>query len=376
MLKVMTIVGTRPELIKMSRVIAEFDQHTKHILVHTGQNYDYELNQVFFDDLGIRKPDHFLGAVGDTAAQTIARVIEKADEVMAAEVPDAILLYGDTNSCLSVISAKRRKIPVFHMEAGNRCFDQRVPEELNRKVLDHLSDINLVLTEHARRYLIAEGIRPETIIKTGSHMREVLDHYMPKIQQSDVLERMGLKAGQYFIVSAHREENVDTPQNLLDLVDTLNALAQTYGYPIIVSTHPRTRKRLDALELGQLNPNIQFLKPFGFCDYIKLQMDALCVVSDSGTITEEASLLNLPAITVRNAHERPEGMDVGTLIMSGLKKERVLDAVRVIVTQHDRTRRLMRPVQDYEAGAVSKQVLRVVLSYVDYINRTVWSKSA
>jgi len=331
---------------------------------------------VFFDDLGIRKPDHFLGAVGDTAAQTIARVIEKADEVMAAEVPDAILLYGDTNSCLSVISAKRRKIPVFHMEAGNRCFDQRVPEELNRKVLDHLSDINLVLTEHARRYLIAEGIRPETIIKTGSHMREVLDHYMPKIQQSDVLERMGLKAGQYFIVSAHREENVDTPQNLLDLVDTLNALAQTYGYPIIVSTHPRTRKRLDALELGQLNPNIQFLKPFGFCDYIKLQMDALCVVSDSGTITEEASLLNLPAITVRNAHERPEGMDVGTLIMSGLKKERVLDAVRVIVTQHDRTRRLMRPVQDYEAGAVSKQVLRVVLSYVDYINRTVWSKSA
>ncbi len=376
MLKVMTIVGTRPELIKMSRVIAEFDQHTKHILVHTGQNYDYELNQVFFDDLGIRKPDHFLGAVGDTAAQTIARVIEKADEVMAAEAPDAILLYGDTNSCLSVISAKRRKIPVFHMEAGNRCFDQRVPEELNRKVLDHLSDINLVLTEHARRYLIAEGIRPETIIKTGSHMREVLDHYMPKIQQSDVLERMGLKAGQYFIVSAHREENVDTPQNLLDLVDTLNALAQTYGYPIIVSTHPRTRKRLDALELGQLNPNIQFLKPFGFCDYIKLQMDALCVVSDSGTITEEASLLNLPAITVRNAHERPEGMDVGTLIMSGLKKERVLDAVRVIVTQHDRTRRLMRPVQDYEAGAVSKQVLRVVLSYVDYINRTVWSKSA
>jgi UDP-N-acetylglucosamine 2-epimerase (non-hydrolysing) len=234
----------------------------------------------------------------------------------------------------------------------------------------------LVLTEHARRYLVAEGIRPETIIKTGSHMREVLDHYMPKIQQSDVLERMGLKAGQYFIVSAHREENVDTPQNLLDLVDTLNALAQTYGYPIIVSTHPRTRKRLDALELGQLNPNIQFLKPFGFCDYIKLQMDALCVVSDSGTITEEASLLNLPAITVRNAHERPEGMDVGTLIMSGLKKERVLDAVRVIVTQHDRTRRLMRPVQDYEAGAVSKQVLRVVLSYVDYINRTVWSKSA
>lgn len=373
-LKVMTIVGTRPELIKMSRVIAEFDQHTQHILVHTGQNYDYELNQVFFDDLGIRKPDHFLGAVGDSAAQTIARVIEKADEVMAKEQPEAVLLYGDTNSCLSVISAKRRKIPVFHMEAGNRCFDQRVPEELNRKVLDHLSDINLVLTEHARRYLIAEGIRPETIIKTGSHMREVLDHYMPKIQQSDVLQRMGLKAGQYFIVSAHREENVDTPQNMLDLVDTLNALAEAYGHPVIVSTHPRTRKRLDALELGQLNPRIQFLKPFGFCDYIKLQMDALCVVSDSGTITEEASLLNLPAITIRNAHERPEGMDVGTLIMSGLKQDRVLDAVRVIVAQHDRARRVMRPVQDYEAGPVSKQVLRVVLSYVDYVNRTVWSK--
>lgn len=241
-------------------------------------------------------------------------------------------------------------------------------------MLDHLSDINLVLTEHARRYLIAEGIRPETIIKTGSHMREVLDHYMSKIQQSDVLQRMGLKAGQYFIVSAHREENVDTPQNMLDLVDTLNALAEAYGHPVIVSTHPRTRKRLDALELGQLNPGIQFLKPFGFCDYIKLQMDALCVVSDSGTITEEASLLNLPAITIRNAHERPEGMDVGTLIMSGLKQDRVLEAVRVIVAQHDRARRVMRPIQDYEAGPVSKQVLRVVLSYVDYVNRTVWSK--
>lgn len=376
MLKVMTIVGTRPELIKMSRVIAELDQHTRHVLVHTGQNYDYELNQVFFDDLGIRKPDHFLGAVGDTAAQTIARVIEKSDEIMATEQPDAVLLYGDTNSCLSVVSAKRRKIPVFHMEAGNRCFDQRVPEELNRKVLDHLSDINLVLTEHARRYLIAEGIRPETIIKTGSHMREVLDYYMPKIRRSNVLERMELKAGQFFIVSAHREENVDTPQNLLDLVDTLNALAETYGYPVIVSTHPRTRKRLDALELGQLNSRIQFLKPFGFCDYIKLQMDALCVVSDSGTITEEASLLNLPAITIRNAHERPEGMDVGTLIMSGLKRDRVLDAVRVIVAQHDRAQRVMPPVQDYEAGPVSKQILRVVLSYVDYINRTVWSKQA
>ncbi len=374
MLKVMTIVGTRPELIKMSRVIAEFDEHTKHVLVHTGQNYDYELNQVFFDDLGIRKPDHFLEAVGENTAQTIACVIEKSDAVMEKEKPDALMLYGDTNSCLAVISAKRRKIPVFHMEAGNRCFDQRVPEELNRKVLDHLSDINLVLTEHARRYLIAEGIRPETIIKTGSHMREVLDHYMPKIEKSDVLARMGLTANKFFIVSAHREENVDTPQNMRDMVETLNALAEQYDVPVIVSTHPRTKKRLDGMELGKLNPHIQFLKPFGFCDYIKLQMESLCVVSDSGTITEEGSLLNLPAITIRNAHERPEGMDVGTLIMSGLKKERVLDAVRVIIAQHDKSRRVMQPVQDYEAGAVSKQLLRVVLSYVDYVNRTVWSK--
>ncbi len=372
MLKVMTIIGTRPELIKMSRVIAEFDQQTHHVLVHTGQNYDYELNQVFFDDLGIRKPDHFLEAVGDNAAQTIARVIEKSDAVMEKENPDAVMLYGDTNSCLAVISAKRRKIPVFHMEAGNRCFDQRVPEELNRKVLDHLSDINLVLTEHARRYLIAEGIRPETIIKTGSHMREVLDYYMPKIEQSDVLERMGLTANKFFIVSAHREENIDSPENMANMVDTLNALAEAYYCPVIVSTHPRTKKRLDSMELGALNPHIQFLKPFGFCDYIKLQMEALCVVSDSGTITEEGSLLNLPAITIRNAHERPEGMDVGTLIMSGLKKERVLDAVRVILAQHDKSKRVMPPVQDYEAGPVSKQVLRVVLSYVDYVNRTVW----
>lgn len=374
MLKVMTIVGTRPELIKMSRVIAEFDQYTQHILVHTGQNYDYELNQLFFEDLAIRKPDHFLEAVGENAAQTIARVIEKSDAVLEKEKPDAVMLYGDTNSCLAVIAAKRRKIPVFHMEAGNRCFDQRVPEELNRKVLDHLSDINLVLTEHARRYLIAEGTRPETIIKTGSHMHEVLDYYMPKIQKSDVLQRMGLMASKFFIVSAHREENVDTPQNLLDMLETLNALAEAYNYPVIVSTHPRTRKRLDAMELGKLNPNIQFLKPFGFCDYIKLQMEALCVISDSGTVTEEASLLNLPAITIRNAHERPEGMDVGTLIMSGLKKDRVLDAVRVIVAQHDKTKRVMLPVQDYETGPVSKQILRVVMSYVDYVNRNVWFK--
>lgn len=374
MLKIMTIVGTRPELIKMSRVIAEFDCYTNHVLVHTGQNYDYELNQIFFDELEIRRPDYFLEAVGESVAQTIARVIEKADAVFEQEKPDALLLYGDTNSCLAVIPAKRRKIPVFHMEAGNRCFDQRVPEELNRKVLDHLSDINLVLTEHARRYLLAEGIRPETIIKTGSHMQEVLSHYMGKIRASDVLERMGVEGGRYFIVSAHREENVDTPENLADLVSTLNAIAQTYDMPVIVSTHPRTRKRLDELSEIQLDSRIRFLKPFGFCDYIRLQMESKCVISDSGTITEEASLLNLPAVMIRNAHERPEGMDAGTLIMAGLRQDRVLDAVRIIVSQHDRDHNVTRAIQDYDNPAVSKQVLRIVESYTDYVNKVVWKR--
>lgn len=373
MLKVMTIVGTRPELIKMSRVIAEFDKHTKHVLVHTGQNFDYELNQVFFEDLGIRKPDYFLEAVGSNAAQTIARVIEKADEVFEKEQPDALLLYGDTNSCLSVISAKRRKIPVFHMEAGNRCFDQRVPEELNRKVLDHLSDINMVLTEHARRYLLAEGIPADRIIKTGSHMQEVLEHYMPKITTSDVLHRLSLQSQRYFLLSAHREENVDSPENLQDLLDTLQALVKEYDMSVIVSTHPRTRQRLEKLGMDGLDSRIQFLKPFGFFDYVNLQMEAFCVLSDSGTITEEASLLNLPAVTIRNAHERPEGMDEGVLIMSGLKAERVLDAVR-IVTSQDQAVTIRRVVPDYEGGLVSQKVLRIVLSYVDFINRTIWSK--
>lgn len=377
--KVMTIVGTRPELIKMSRVIAEFDQHVDHVLVHSGQNYDFELNQVFFDDLGIRKPDHFLEAVGANAAQTIARVIEKADAVMEAEKPDAVLLYGDTNTCLAVIAAKRRKIPVFHMEAGNRCFDQRVPEELNRKVVDHLSDINLVLTEHARRYLVAEGIRPETIIKTGSHMHEVLEHYMPKVQASAVLARLGLEEGRYFVVSAHREENVDAEFNLRGLLDALVGLVETWNFPVIVSTHPRTRKRLDALGDGAAralsHPLIRFSAPFGLLDYLKLQMGAFCVLSDSGTITEEASLLSLPAITLRAAHERPEGMDEGTLIMCDLERHAVLDAVRVVTAQHDRARRVFPVVPDYEAGPVSRQVLRVVLSYIGYVNRTVWRKS-
>lgn len=374
MLKVMTLVGTRPELIKMSRVIAELDQQVEHILVHSGQNYDYELNQVFFDDLGIRKPDHFLGAAGETASKTIAEVISKADDILELVKPDAILLYGDTNTCLAVISAKRRKIPVFHMEAGNRCFDQRVPEELNRKVLDHLSDINMVLTEHARRYLVAEGIRPETIIKTGSHMEEVLDYYMPKILESTVLVRESLVEDQFFVVSAHREENVDTPENLRNLLATLRALAETYNYPIIVSTHPRTRKRLEALGESLDHPLIRFVKPYGLLDYIKLQMSAFCVLSDSGTITEEASLLSLPAITIRTAHERPEGMDEGTLIMSGFRTERVLDAVHVITSQHKRFERVIPIVKDYQGGPVSKQVVRVVLSYTDYINRTVWGK--
>ena len=374
MLKVMTIVGTRPELIKMSRVIPEFDLHTHHILVHTGQNYDYELNQIFFEDLGLRKPDHFLEAVGKNVAQTIARVIEKSDELMGKEKPDALLLSGDTNSGLSVIAAKRRKIPVFHMEAGNRCFDQRVPEELNRKVLDHLSDINLVLTEHARRYLIAEGIRPETIIKTGSHMREVLDYYMPKIKRSKVLEKLRLSAGKYFLVSMHREENVDSSANLQDLLESLNGLADTYRLPVIVSTHPRTEKRIDGLKLGKSSPRIRFLKPFGFCDYVKLQMGARCVISDSGTITEESSLLNLPAITIRNTHERPEGMDVGTLIMSGLRQQHVLEAVKVVMAQSFPGECSKRRVQDYEAQGVAQQVLRIVLSYTGYVNRTVWFK--
>jgi len=377
MLKVMSLVGTRPELIKMCRVIAEFDQQLDHVVVHSGQNYDYELNQVFFEELEIRKPNYFLNVEGDTAAKSIADVIAKADEVFEKEEPDALLLYGDTNTCLAVIAAKRRKIPVFHMEAGNRCFDQRVPEELNRKVLDHLSDINLVLTEHARRYLLAEGIRPETIIKTGSHMQEVLEYYMPKIEASEVLQQEGLEQSKYFIVSIHREENVDTQDNLKELIATLKSLAEEYGFPVIVSTHPRTKKRLD--ELGEdlkANPLLRFVKPFGFLDYIKLQMSAYCILSDSGTITEEASLLNLPAITLRNAHERPEGMDEGTLIMSGLKSERVLQSVKVVTSQRQTGKRASEVVPDYQGGQVSKQLVKIVLSYTDYINHTVWSKTS
>lgn len=375
MLKVMTICGTRPELIKMSRVVAELERHTRHVLVHTGQNYDYELNQVFFEDLELRKPDHFLDVAQGNAAQTIGQVIARSDAVMAIENPDAVLLYGDTNSCLAVIAAKRRKIPVFHMEAGNRCFDQRVPEELNRKVLDHLSDINLVLTEHARRYLIAEGIRQETIIKTGSHMREVLDYYMPKIRKSDVLRRQGLQPGKYFLVSAHREENVDSESVLRDLLDSLNALVDTYDFPVLVSTHPRTAQRLAAIDTSSLSPRIVFNKPFGFLDYVQLQMNAFCILSDSGTLTEETALLSLPSVMIRNAHERPEGMDAGTLVMSGLRRERVLEAVQLVTRQHANGAQSGPQIGDYDNPFVSRQIVRIVLSYVDYINRTVWRKS-
>lgn len=371
MRKIVTIVGTRPELIKMCRVIAAFDAHTDHTLVHTGQNFDYELNQVFFDELEIRKPDYFLNAAGTNAVETIANVLTKSDELLAKIAPDALLLYGDTNSCLAVIAAKRRKIPVFHMEAGNRCFDQRVPEELNRKVVDHLSDINMTLTEHARRYLLAEGLAPERVMKVGSHMQEVLDHFMPKIEASNALAQLNVAAGKYFIVSAHREENVDTPANLRDMIDALNGLAEIYGYDVIVSTHPRTRQRVDALSDVKLDSRVRFLKPFGFFDYVKLQTKAACVVSDSGTITEESSLLNLPAVTIRNAHERPEGMDQGTLIMTGLKRVSVLDCVRVVMAQHHSDARAPL-IPDYDAGAVSQKVVRIVLSYVDYVNHTVW----
>ncbi len=374
MLKIMTIVGTRPELIKMSRVIAEFDKHTNHILVHTGQNYDYELNKIFFDDLDIRSPDHFLGVMGETPVQVIAQILEKSDLIMEREKPDAILLYGDTNSCLSVIAAKRRKIPVFHMEAGNRCFDERVPEELNRKIVDHLSDVNLVLTEHARQYLISEGVRPELIMKTGSHMGEVLAYYMPKIDNSSILMDLGLDSKKYFLVSIHREENVDSDENMKNLVETLNVLATTYNIPVIVSTHPRTRKKLDLMNLGMLDEKIKFMRPFGFCDYIKLQMEAKCVLSDSGTITEEAALLNLSAITIRDAHERPEGMDAGTLIMTGLKSERVLNAVTIVVSRRDTERRNLSWQGSDQEKNVSRKILQIVFSYIDYINRTIWFK--
>ena len=373
-IKVMTIVGTRPEIIKLCRVMSELDRHVKHILVHSGQNYDYELNEIFFQQLGIRKPDYFLNAVGETVAQTIGNVIAKSDEIMAKEQPDAVLLYGDTNSCLAVISAKRRKIPIFHMEAGNRCFDQRVPEEINRKIVDHTSDINMTHTEHARRYLLAEGIKPETVIKTGSPMKEVLEYYRPQIESSDVLERLKVETKRYFVISAHREENVDSDINFKNLLESLKAIAQKYDMMVIVSTHPRTRKRLESLGLANVDARVNFLKPLGFFDYVKLQMKAYCVVSDSGTITEESSILNFPAVTIRQAHERPEGMDEGTLIMCGLEADRVLESIDIVIAHYSNIKRPFRLIQDYDTENVSKKVLRIIMSYTEYVNRTVWYK--
>lgn len=373
-LKIMTIVGTRPELIKLSMVIAELDKYTDHVFVHTGQNYDYELNEIFFNELGIRKPDYFLETALATAAETISQVIVKADEVLAKTQPDALLILGDTNSCLAVIPAKRRRVPIFHMEAGNRCFDQRVPEEINRKIVDHLSDINMPYTDHARRYLLAEGIKPETVIKTGSPMREILQTHQNSIDTSDVTNRLNLTSHKYFVVSAHREENVDTRENLAAILDSLNGIAERYSYPIIVSTHPRTRKRLDELNGSiETNPLVRFLKPLGFFDYVKLQKDAYCVVSDSGTITEESSILNFPAVTIRQVHERPEGMDEAAVIMCGLRRDRVLQAIDVSASQWS-GKRTFRLVPDYESDNVSMKVVRIILSYVDYVNRTVWRK--
>ena len=369
-LKVMTIVGTRPELIKLSRVIAELDKTSNHILVHTGQNYDDELNKVFFEDLEIRQPDYYLNAAGDSAVETVAQVISKVDPVITDEKPDAILLYGDTNSCLSAIVAKRRKVPLFHMEAGNRSFDERVPEEINRRIVDHISDINMPLTEHARRYLIKEGIRPETIIKIGSCMEEVLEYYDKKINSSKICSELGLSSRNYFVISAHREENVDTPERLSELVNSLNALVEKYDIPAIFSVHPRTKARLDELPESKLDKRVKLMKAMGFMDYIQLQKNAKCVISDSGTIAEESSLLKFPAVTLRQAHERPEGMDEGILIMSDIKPEQVLQSVETILYQHDNF--AMKSVKDYCGGKVSVKVSRIIHSYTDYINRTVW----
>ncbi|MDP3352587.1 MAG: UDP-N-acetylglucosamine 2-epimerase (non-hydrolyzing) [Flavobacteriaceae bacterium] len=374
MLKVMTIVGTRPEIIKLSRVMAELELHTNHVLVHTGQNFDYELNEIFFQQLNIKKPDYFLDAAGLNTTETIGNVIVKSNEVIVKEQPDAILLYGDTNSCMAVISAKRRKIPIFHMEAGNRCFDQRVPEEINRKIVDHLSDINMPLSEHARRYLIAEGLKPETIIKTGSPMKEVLEYHKQAIENNDILERENLQKGAYFIVSTHREENVDSEINFNNLLDSLTAITQKYNKKVIVSTHPRTRKKLEDLGFVNSNELIEFMKPFGFLEYIKLQMNAFCVISDSGTITEESSILHFPAITIRQAHERPEGMDEASVIMTGLSKERILNSIDVVTSHFALGVDTIHTIKDYEVDNVSKKVLRIILSYTDYINRTVWHK--
>lgn len=372
-LKVMTVVGTRPEIIRLSRVLAALDRYCEHVLVHTGQNYDYELNQIFFDDLGIRKPDYFLSTAGATGAETIGKVIIAVDEVLAEVKPDAMLVLGDTNSCMSVLPAKRRKIPTFHMEAGNRCFDMRVPEEINRRIVDHTADINLTYSSIAREYLLREGLPPDMVIKTGSPMCEVLSHYRDSIERSDVLERLNLTPGNFFLVSAHREENIESDKNFTKLVGILNGIAEDYELPVIVSTHPRTQKRIDVAGCT-FNPKVRLLKPLGFSDYNKLQLSAKAVLSDSGTINEESSILNFPGLNLREAHERPEGMEEATAMMVGLETERVLQGLAILAAQPRGEQRFLRQVADYSMPNVAEKVVRIIHSYTDYVNRVVWKK--
>lgn len=372
-MKVMSVVGTRPEIIRLSRVLAKLDEHCEHILVHTGQNYDFELNEVFFNDLGVRKPDFFLNAAGKNAAETIGRVIIKVDEVLEQVQPEAMLVLGDTNSCISALPAKRRKVPIFHMEAGNRCFDQRVPEETNRRIVDHTSDINLTYSTIARDYLLAEGLPADRVIKTGSPMFEVLNYYMDQIDASDVLQRLELNQGEYFVVSLHREENVDSPKQLAKLAETLNTVAESYNLPLIVSTHPRTRNRIEAQGLV-FHKNIQLLKPMGFHDYNHLQKNAKAVLSDSGTINEESSIMNFPALNMREAHERPEGMEEASVMMVGLAVERVMQGLKVLESQPSGETRLLRQVEDYSMPNVSDKVVRIIHSYTDYVKRVVWKE--
>lgn len=372
-LKVMSVVGTRPEIIRLSRVLAKLDEYCEHVIVHTGQNYDFELNEVFFNDLGVRKPDYFLNAAGKNAAETIGQVIISVDGVLEAVEPDAMLVLGDTNSCLAAIPAKRRKVPIFHMEAGNRCFDQRVPEETNRKIVDHTADINMTYSTIARDYLLAEGLPADRVIKTGSPMFEVLTHYMPQIDGSDVLKRLGVEKGKFFVVSAHREENVDSPKQLHKLAETLNSVAAHYDMPVIVSTHPRTRNRIEAQGL-EFHPNIQLLKPLGFHDYNHLQKNAKAVLSDSGTINEESSIMNFPALNLREAHERPEGMEEASVMMVGLSVERVMQGLGILEDQPTGEQRLLRQVGDYSMPNVSDKVVRIVHSYTDYVKRAVWKE--
>lgn len=374
-LKVVSVVGTRPEIIRLSRVLAKLDEYCEHVLVHTGQNYDYELNQIFFDDLGVRKPDYFLNSASNSrgAAQTIGNLIIAVDQVLAEVLPEAMLVLGDTNSCLSVIPAKRRKIPIFHMEAGNRCFDMRVPEEINRRIVDHTADVNLTYSTIARDYLLREGLPPDMVIKTGSPMFEVLTHYRPRIEASDVLSRLELVAGKYFVISAHREENIESPQTFAKLVEVLNATAEDHNLPVIVSTHPRTQKRIDATN-SKFHPQVRLLRPLGFHDYVKLQLSAKAVLSDSGTINEESSILNFPALNLREAHERPEGMEEAVAMMVGLEVDRVRQGLAILEEQPSGADRMLRMVADYSMPNVSDKVVRIIHSYTDYVNRTVWKK--